>query len=173
MARHKTLKAHAPVPQDDTEARAAIREIGDLSREITRMEAEMNDRVAAIKQQFGDTAEPLKDLMDAKIEGVRVFAEANRDRLTKGGKVKFHKFTTGMISWRLRQAKVTIRGKDDVLEALKSLGLTRFIRVKEEPNKEAMLEDREAAASVAGITIGSDGEDFIVEPSETDLPEGD
>jgi phage host-nuclease inhibitor protein Gam len=101
-----------------------------------------------------------------------MFAEANRDRLTGGGKVKFASFATGKISWRSRPAKVSIRGAEDVMEAIKAMGLAaRFIRVKEEPNKEAMLEDRQTAAMIKGISIGSEGEDFIVEPFETELQE--
>lgn len=49
------------------------------------------------------------------------------------------------------------------------LGLQRFIRTKEEPNKEAMQAEPEVARQVAGISIGSVGEDFVVEPFEAVL----
>lgn len=168
----KSFGTNIPVPQDDSEAREAIREIGELNREVLRLEAEMNDRIAALQQEYGDRAQPIREAALAKHEGLKVFCEANRARLTMGGKVKFHRFATGQVSWRLRPAKVAIRGQGAVIEALQAAGLTRFLRTKVEVNKEAMLEDRKTAMGIKGVTIGSDGEDFIVEPFETELAEG-
>jgi len=168
----KTQGTNVPVPQDDSEARETIREIGDLNREVLRIEAEMNDKIAALQQEYGARVAPLRERATAMIEGLRMFAEVNRDRLTRGGKVKYHRFATGEISWRLRPARVTIRGKDAVIEAIKAARLgKRFLRVREDINKEAMLEDRATAAAIKGVTIGSDGEDFLVEPFETELKE--
>ncbi len=170
----KTAAANLPIPQDDSEARSAIREIGDLSRDVLRLEAELNDKIAKLQEEYGEMVEPIRELITAKQEGLKMFCEVNRDRLTNGGKVKFHKFETGEISWRLRPAKVTIRGKDAVIDAIKKAKLGRkFLRTKVEINKDAMLEkpNRTVAAAITGVTIGSDGEDFIVEPFETELAE--
>jgi phage host-nuclease inhibitor protein Gam len=168
----KTAGANLPVPQSDAEAREAVRTLGDLNREVLRLEAEMNDQIAALQQSYGDRAAPLRDRAQATVEGLRIFAEANRDRLTAGGKVKFHLFSTGKISWRLKPAKVVIKGADTVIAAIRAMGLApRFLREKVDINKEAMLEDRAAAAAIKGVQIGSDGEDFVVEPFETELGE--
>ncbi|ADE84761.1 host-nuclease inhibitor Gam family protein [Rhodobacter capsulatus] len=169
----KTKASALPIPQDDSEARSAIREIGDLNRKIARAEADLNDEIAALQEKYGTLVEPLRAEIEAKTEGLKMFCEVNRDRLTRGNKVKFARFTTGEISWKLRPAKVTIRKVDEVLATIKKLGLAaQFIRTKEELNKEAMLANRQLAKTIAGVTIGSDGEDFIVEPFETELPEG-
>ena len=167
----KMQGANAPVPQDDSEAREALREIGDLNRDMMRLQAEMNDQIAALQQRYGELVAPLQDAATAKIEGLRMFAEANRARLTGGGKVKYCQFSTGKISWRLRPAKVSIRGTETVIEDLQAAGLQRFLREKVEINKEAMLEDRSTAMAIKGVVIGSDGEDFVVEPFETELKE--
>lgn len=168
----KTAAANLPIPQDDSEARTAIREIGDLNRDVLRLEAELNDKIAKLQEEYGTMVAPIREVVSAKQEGLKMFCEVNRDRLTNGGKVKSHKFSTGEISWRLRPAKVTIRGKEAVIEAIKSARLgKKFLRTKEDINKEAMLDDRVTAAAIAGVTIGSDGEDFIVEPFETELTE--
>lgn len=167
----KMQGANAPVPQDDSEARETLREIGDLNRDMLRLEAELNDQIAALQQRYGELVAPLRDAATARTEGLRMFAEANRSRLTGGGKVKYCQFTTGRISWRLRPAKVTIRGTETVIEALRAAGLQRFLREKTEINKEAMLEDRSTAMAIKGVIIGSDGEDFVVEPSETEIRE--
>ena len=167
--RTKTQATNLPVPQSDEEARAVIKEIGDQSREALRLEAELNDKVAELKKQYGDLSDPINERITTLKDGLAIFAEANRDRLTRGGKVKYHDFATGKISWRLKPAKVSVRGVDGVIEALKGAGLHRFIRTKEELNKDAMLEERAIAGAIKGVTIGSDGEDFIVEPAETEL----
>jgi phage host-nuclease inhibitor protein Gam len=168
-AKSKTAGANLPVPQTDAEAREAIRTLGDLNRNLVRLEAEMNDQIAQLQQDYGNRAAPLRDQASAMVEGLRIFAEANRDRLT-GGKVKFHLFSTGKISWRQKPAKVSIKGVETVIAAIRAMGLgPRFLREKVEINKEAMLEDRATAAAIRGVTIGSDGEDFVVEPFETEL----
>lgn len=56
-----------------------------------------------------------------------------------------------------------------MLETLERLGLSRFIRTKREPNKEAMLNEPEAVKGVAGITIVQGVEDFIVTPFEQEV----
>ena len=171
MGRSKTLTTNYPVPQDDSEARSAILEVGQAQRKIVRLEAELNDKVAKLKEQYGAKADVHRARVTELTEGLRMFCEANRARLTRDGRVKHHKFDTGEISWRHRPAKVTLKGIDQILERIREAGLTRFIRVKEEINKEAMLEDRENAVGITGVTIGSDGEDFIVTPDEAALEE--
>lgn len=170
----KSTATNFPVPQDDSEARSVIREIGDLNRKGLRLEAELNDKIAKLQEEYGEKVAPIREQALAKQEGLKMYCEVNRERLTNGGKVKFHKFATGEISWRLRPAKVTIRGKDDVIAAIKEARLAKkFLRIKEDINKDAMLEkdNRTMAAAIKGVTIGSDGEDFIVEPFETELAE--
>lgn len=167
----RTRGVNLPVPQNRDDAADAVRMIGERNRELARIEADMNDRLALIKQEAEALAAPLRDDVLALTEGLKVFAEANRDGLTNGGKVKFADLGTGKISWRLRPAKVTVRGLEAVIDACKKLGKHKFLRVKEEINKEAVLASPDEARMIAGISIGSEGEDFIVEPFETNLSE--
>lgn len=60
---------------------------------------------------------------------------------------------TGEVQWRNRPPSVAIRGADSVIETLLRLGLERFIRRKEEINKEAILNEPSAVSGVAGITV--------------------
>ena len=64
---------------------------------------------------------------------------------------------------------ISIRGAEAVIANLKRLGLERFVRVKEEPNKEAMLIEPNAVRGVAGITINTGVEDFTITPFEVEL----
>lgn len=168
MAKAKTKGANLPVPQSREDAAEALRRIGELNRDVARIELDLSDEVAALKQNAEDKAEPMRQQSAALTEGLKVWAEANREALT-GGKTKTADLGTGKISWRFRPASVRISRADAVIETLKKLGLGRFIRTKEEPNREAMLADPDTARAVAGVSIGSEGEDFIVEPFEAEL----
>lgn len=175
MAKKKTkiLAQPLPVPQSREEAAAHLRRIGDLNREVARIELDLSDRVAALKEKAEADAVPLQEQAKALTEGLKMWAEANRDQLTGGGKVKNHDLGTGKISWRSRPAKVSLSGKiEEIVERLKKLGLQRFIRTTEEVNREAMLADREAARAVQGVKIASEGEDFVIEPAEAMVSEG-
>ncbi|MGP0104433.1 host-nuclease inhibitor Gam family protein, partial [Rhodoblastus sp.] len=117
-------------------------------------------------------AAPLVARAKALTEGLRVWCDANRAALTDGFKRKWGDLGTGKIEWRLAPPKVTIRKVEEAIAAIKTLGLTQFLRVKEEPNKEAMLQEPEKAKLVPGVTIGSAGENFAVEPFEAAIEGG-
>ena len=131
----------------------------------------MNDAIAKIKEDAQNCAAPLAEKSLLLTEGLRAWCEANRAVLTDGGKRKFAELGTGRIEWRLAPQKVTIKGVEDVLAAIKTLGLA-FVRTKEEIDKEAMLADPDKARLVPGVTIGSEGETFSVEPFEVELTGG-
>ncbi len=101
---------------------------------------------------------------------MHTWCEAHRDELTQGGKVKYHDFPSGHVAWRMRPPRVVVRNLEKVLEALRTLGLSQFIRVKEEVNKEAVLAEPDVVAQVRGISIAQE-EDFGITPFETKLEE--
>lgn len=158
------------VPRDRDEVNTAIDEIGRLQRERARIETRMNDAQAAIKATHDAEAKPLGERISELHKGVALWCEANRAKLTQDGKVKFHDFATGQVKWRLRPPSISIRGVDAVIATLKKLGLTRFVRSKEEVDKEAMLREPDVAKSIGGVTVGQK-EDFVVVPNESQIEE--
>ncbi len=168
--RVKNAAVKHTVPQSREEAAEYIAEIGRLQRNRGRIEAAMNDEIATIKQRYEEQAKPLGDDIRQLSQGVQVWCEANREAITQGGKVKFATLTTGKVNWRTRPPKVTLRGKESILENLKRLGLARFVRTSEEINKEAMLNEPALAKTVPGVNI-TQGEDFVITPFETELEE--
>jgi len=165
----KTRGANAPTPQSREEAASFIHDIGVRQREIARIEADMNDAIAKAKKDAEAIAQPLRDQIERLTEGLRHWAEAHRVELTDNGKRKFGDLGAGKIEWRLAPPRVTIRGVDDVIARIKTLGLSIFLRTKEEIDKEAMLREPDKARLIAGVSIGTAGENFYVEPFEAEI----
>ena len=168
MATRIKSKTLAAVPQSKNDCAESIRLLGDLQREFDRQRGEMNDRIAAVTQAHQPALADLSERMLALQGGIQAWCEAHRvDLCGEADKLgKTANLITGEVSWRVRPPKVTIRGEDTVLETLLRMGLGRFVRVKNEPNKEAMLNEPDAVRGIAGITIVSGVEDFIVVPFE-------
>ena len=166
--RTKSPAVAVRVPQTRAEAAEALKLIGERNRQIGRLEADMNDELARVKERSEGLAHPLRLEAGALMEGLKVWCEANRSQILDG-RTKTADLGTGKVSWRLRPSSVTIRGAEAVIEACKRMGLQRFVRTKEEVNKDAMREEPEVARAVAGVSIGSGGEEFVVEPFEAVL----
>ena len=168
----KKLKSKAlavQAPQSRDEVVEHIRIIGDLTRARTRLAATMNDGIAELQEQYAQQADPINERITALQAGVHVWCEANRASITQNNKVKFADFVTGTVKWRAGRESVGLRKIEAVIEALKTNGLSRFVRTKEEVNKDAILADPKAVAGIAGITINSGDEEFVIEPHDQEL----
>lgn len=168
--RKMRLKAAAAsyTPQSREQVSSDIKKIGDIQRELTRIETEINDEIAVITNRNMPTIEALKAELNLLQKGVQTWCEANRDEITDH-KTKTVNLITGEVSWRTRPESVSIKGVDVVIKALKILKLDRFIRVKEEINKEAILADKNAVKEIKGISIVSGKEDFSIIPFEQEI----
>lgn len=152
------------------EVDAAIAEIGAAQRERDRIQTEMNDALAKVRAEFEEQALPHATVIKELGHGVQVWCEGNRVDLTRDGRSKTAKFAAGEVSWRTRPPRVNIRGEGIVAEALKRLGLERFIRTKEEIDKQAILAEPGAIEGIKGLSI-SQGEDFVIKPFSTEIEE--
>lgn len=155
--------------QTRDEVETAIKEIGDLNRELERLAIEQNDKLAAITGEYAPLMNEVKEKTKPMMDAVQAWCESRRDELTQNGKTKTGTFNTGEVQWRVRPPSVGIRGVDSVLDSLKMRGFTQFIRIKEEINKEAMLNEPDTAASVPGVTIKTGVEDFVITPFEQEI----
>ena len=142
------LKQAAQVAaQSKDDVVAYIREIGDLTRDRERLAAAMNDGIAELQEKYANDAAPLNERIEALQDGVQLWCEANRLSITDGGKVKFADFVTGTVKWRVNPPKVSVSGVDAVIALLEAdPDRSRFLRVKREVNKEAILNEQELFA---------------------------
>ena len=164
-------QANAFVCQNKLQAMEAITEVGNAQREITRLETQINDITARAIEARKDRIDELRTGIETLSHGVQSWCEVNRDLLCKKGKTV--NLTTGEVSWRVRPPKVSLRGVDKVLELLKANKALskKFVRVKEEINKDAILADPKSVKDIKGISISSGVEDFVIKPFEVESGE--
>ena len=133
MAKSKKIKSEALTVgiQDRADASVQIKRMGDLQREIERIQADHNDNVAELQKQADERVAPLV----AEINAIHA----------------------GVQAWL-----ALLESKPD---------LARFIRVKKEVNKDAVLNEPEFFADnpVPGIKIVQGKEFFSVEPHNQEL----
>ncbi len=169
MAKKKIIKREAlSVPQTIMEAAEILGQIGHKEREIQKINTQLNDQIEQMKAIESDKLSPIEEERDQLVDALFAFAESRRDELTEKGKSKTVKLLTGKLSWRTTPPRVNLREKEAILARLKELGLGRFIRVKEEVDKEAMLKESEVAQTVKGVSV-SQTENLVIEPSEVDV----
>ena len=169
--RIKTKAVAVNVPQSREMAAQAVAEIGVASREIKRLEADMNDEMALIKEAYEKRVEPFRNEIEAASKGLQIYAEANRGALTNDYKVKTVMFTTGSVLWRMNPPSVRLTDtEENVIATCEAMGLEDFIRRSPTLNRDAIKAKPEEAARVPGLKIGQN-EVFVVEPFETELAE--
>ncbi|HKN01332.1 MAG TPA: host-nuclease inhibitor Gam family protein [Candidatus Binataceae bacterium] len=169
----RTLKAAATevsVPQTREDANAALTLIGVHQRARQRIETEMNERLAAVREDYERRAQPHKNAIELRINGLHVWCEAHREELLSAD-LKTCRFAAGEVSWRMRPPRVTVRDTMQAIAWFVQNHLTAFVRQREELNREEMLRLPGDAARNPFVKIGSGGEEFYVRPFETELEE--
>lgn len=164
----KRVKSTLLACQSKAEVMDNITEIGNKQREIARLEAEMNDKIAEITDSYKGNINALQLDVERLTHQAQIWCEANRNSLLDKG-LKTANLIVGEVSWRYRPAKVNVRKEDFVIEQLEQQGLTQFIRVKKNVNKDAVLADRQAVQDIDGITIVDGVEDFVITPFEIEV----
>lgn len=169
MATRIKAAAGGTVPQSKADAIRDIKAIGDLQRELGRIEADINDQIAALTNKAAPRIETLRERLVELQAGVQTWCEAHRVEIC--GKGKSANMVTGEVSWRQRPPSCTITKADNVIQLLRGLGLHRFVREKAEVNKDAILAEPGEVAGVKGIKIVTGVEDFVITPFEVEVGE--
>lgn len=161
-------KVVIPIPKNLDEATKFLAQIGEEQRAIDMIQLDFNTKVEKLKAKTMVDVNPHQKKISQLVEGLFAYAEVHRDELTDGGKRKTLEVPTGIFGWRMTPPAVVLRDVKSILKNLKSLGLKRFIRIKEEVNKEAMLKEIDVAKTVKGVSI-SQREEFIAKPANLEV----
>lgn len=162
----KKAKLIVPVPADTVVANDHLTRIGELQRSMDALESDFATQAAALRERTDALLEPLKAEFTLLTLGLQRFAETKRDLLLPKGQ-KTVQLGAGKFGWRLSPPRVALvqgrMSKARLLEKIKAAGAElakKYIRTKEEPNKQALLSDQ---PPIAGVTYRQQ-EVFFVEP---------
>jgi phage host-nuclease inhibitor protein Gam len=130
------------------EANLVLKEIGMLEHELDAIDAECDKQIAQVKEDAAKQGDGLRKRILDLTATLGLYAQYNRDELFRDRKSIDLPF--GKIGFR-QSTSIRINTKT-TLELLRKLGLKDCIRIKEEPDKEAMgeLED-EVLAQVDAV----------------------
>lgn len=136
----KRVKPVAVVPAIKSleEADSILARIAAQKRSINLIEAGMNDDIDIIKVKAAEQAEPYRQEVLALEQALANYAVYHKHDLF--AKSKSCKLAFGNLGFRA-SSKIKLLAKwnwERVLEALRDTQLTKCIRVKEEPDKEAL-----------------------------------
>ena len=120
-----------------------LRRIGEIQIALEKIEGDMTLRINDIRQDYEESAETFKSERRDLEEAITSFSEMHKDEFTK---TRSKDLTFGLVAYRVVR-KIMIRSNEACVAALRALKLDQYIRVTEEPNKEAMadLEDNQLA----------------------------
>jgi phage host-nuclease inhibitor protein Gam len=132
MARLKPTTAKI---KDLDDANFALKEIGTLEHELEAIDSDADKRIAEIKAESTKRGEGIRKRIVDLSSSLGAYAEYNKDELFKDRKSVDLVF--GSFGFR---KSTSIHVRKTTLELLKKLGLDRCVRIKEEPDKEAMAD---------------------------------
>ena len=145
------------------DANLTLKEIGLLERELEHIDTEAHKRIAEIKEESAKQGEAIRKRIVDLSALLGAFAEYNRGELFKDRKSIVLSF--GQFGYR---KSTSISVKKTTLDLLKKLSLDKYIRVKEEPDKEAMAElGDEELAQVDAVRKVKD--DFFCEANKEEV----
>lgn len=165
-------KIFSNVSLDD--AQAASERYALTSNRLAKIEARMNEEINKVKSRYTDEITDLNERLVEPMEILNVYASEQK---TTWGKRKSLELLHCIIGFRTGTPKVSKDKKftwDAVLELMKrNKVFARFIRTKEEINKEAIIAEKNEAllnqlTEECYITIDQD-ETFFVQPKVEEL----
>jgi phage host-nuclease inhibitor protein Gam len=145
------------------QANLVLKEIGILERELESIDSDAHKQIAEIKEDAAKKGEGIRKRISDDSQLLSAFAAYNKGDLFKEKKTVQLSF--GIFGYR---KSTSINVKKTTLELLKKLKLTRCIRVKEEPDKEAMADlDDETLSQVDSVRKVKD--DFFCEADKEEI----
>lgn len=145
------------------QAQVYIKSIGDNERKINKLNDKMNEELAKVAAKYAERITPLQAMNDELHQVVAMWCQAHKDELlTDGGKTA--DLITGEVAWRAGKMSVVGKATPELIDRLERFGLHRFIRVKKELDKTAILKEPNAIADIEGVGIKVGDEELIISP---------
>lgn len=146
------------------DATANLLHYGETEREITRLETEMNDRIAQIQADTEKLVAPLREKRDGLRRALEVFATSYRRRLAKGKTITL---PTGRLSWKQGKPSIDVNDETAAKRAIRRLRRAKdFLKITVSIRKAELLKEPEVARRLDGVTYNEAGELFYIDPAE-------
>jgi phage host-nuclease inhibitor protein Gam len=165
MTKNRIKKEVVTAPGNIDEAVDYVRLIGEAQRHIDKIATDLNDEVEKLKEKAAEKAKQFEDAVAGLFEGLYIFAETNRAKLTDNDKIRIIKVISGQFGWRTNPPSVEAKDVAKAIAELKTKGLAEYVRIKEELDKEAILKNQAVVNVLKEISIKQD-EMFFVKPDE-------
>ena len=170
----KRIKLESPAIKTREEMERLVGEICALTIKHDDLKISMDTHLTEVRERYEKMFAEIQPALDAKMALAQDWAEAHPSEFGKGKSVEM---VHGVVGWRTGTPKLkTLSGWtwDRVMEALKSIPkfAARYIRRKDEVNKEGLLADREALRPEDLRTIGVkvvQEEAFFIQPKREEL----
>lgn len=114
---------------------ACLRHMGETDIAIEKIQGDMTLRINEIKAAAEAKAEGLKKARKDLEEAITNFCEKHKDEFAKK---RSRELTFGVIAYKVT-TKIVVRAKKACVAAMEALGLSQYLRVEKEPDKELML----------------------------------
>jgi phage host-nuclease inhibitor protein Gam len=165
----KSTRIKAPAIATRADFDAAIDALARNEVSLRIAEARRDAKIQQARELFEPEIVSLTEMRDALALAAEKFAEEHRDELFPG-KLKSAETPLAHFGFRLGQPTLKLLNRkwtwDGVLDALQAHGLSRFIRVRREPDKDG-LKQHCPPEQLAAIGCRIDqAETFYVEPKE-------
>jgi len=145
------------------EANMVLKDIGILEKELESIDSDAHKQIAEIKEEAANKGKGIRQRIADCSALLGAYAEYNKAELFKDRKSVQLSF--GSFGYR---KSTSISVKKTTLELLKKLKMAKYIRIKEEPDKEAMANlDDDTLAQVDSVRKIKD--DFFCEADKEEI----
>lgn len=127
---------------------AALRRMGEIDIAVEKIQGDMTLKINEIKAQAETKAEGLKKERKDHEDAITAFCEIHKDEFAKK---RSRELTFGVIAYKV-VTKIVIRSKKACVAAMEALGLSQYLRIEKEPDKELMLNLDDQTLAKVGAT---------------------
>jgi phage host-nuclease inhibitor protein Gam len=139
------------------EVNQALKELGEIDRSVTRIEADMNRKINEIKADAERDAASHIDRREKLEKNIQEFTEAFSDEFKTS---KSKKFLYGTVGFR-KSSKITLKNVKAIIEALKQNRMTDCLITTEKINKDELAKYDDAAIEKIGAKRKAKDEFFF------------
>lgn len=168
MSNRKKVEVKIPVVETLEQANVILAEIAESQREIDLINTGLNEKIDDMKKKAEAECAPLAGAIEEREQALARFAEANKDTLFKKPKSRVLSF--GELGFRSSTSTVLLNRQwnwGKVLEVLKQKRLGKYIRTKQEVDKEAVRALSERRLAGVGLKVKQEDSFFYEVKEET------